>query len=171
MAVLGASERPSIGRAVVESLELIGFPGDIYPINPKYETLLGRRCYPSIAYLPAGVDCLAFCVNHERVLEHMRPAAERGVGAVVVFDGGFAGSGREGRRLQNEIAADLPGSGYRLLRPQLHGRGEPARPQHGLRERAARSRHARRQCGPHLAERLDLSSASSRTAAASAGAT
>jgi acetate---CoA ligase (ADP-forming) len=105
VAVLGASERPSIGRAVVESLELMGFPGDIYPINPKYETLLGRRCYPSIASLPAGVDCLAVCVNHERVLEHMRPAAERNVGAVVVFDGGFGEAGPEGRRVQNEIAS------------------------------------------------------------------
>ncbi len=105
VAVLGASERPSIGRAVVESLELMGFPGDIYPINPKYETLLGRRCYPSVASLPVGVDCLAVCVKHERVLEHMRPAAERNLGAVVVFDGGFGEAGPEGRRVQNEIAS------------------------------------------------------------------
>ncbi len=121
VAVLGASERPSIGRAVVESLELMGFPGDIYPINPKYETLLGRRCYPSIASLPAGVDCLAVCVNHERVLEHMRPAAERNVGAVVIFHGGFGEAGPEGRRVQNEIAAICREANIALCGPNCMG--------------------------------------------------
>jgi acetate---CoA ligase (ADP-forming) len=121
VAVLGASERPSIGRAVVESLERMGFPGEIYPINPKYETLLGRRCYPSIASLPPGVDCLAVCVNHERVLEHMRPAAERGLGAVVVFDGGFSEAGAEGRRVQDEIAAICREAGIALCGPNCMG--------------------------------------------------
>ena len=121
VAVLGASERPSIGRAVVESLELMGFAGDIYPINPKYETLLGRRCYPSIASLPPGIDCLAVCVNHERVLEHMRPAAERSIGAVVVFDGGFGEAGAEGRRVQNEIASICREAGIALCGPNCMG--------------------------------------------------
>jgi acyl-CoA synthetase (NDP forming) len=121
VAVLGASERPSIGRAVVESLGLMGFPGEIYPINPKYDTLLGRRCYPSIASLPPGVDCLAVCVNHERVLEHMRPAAERSIGAVVVFDGGFGEAGAEGRRVQEEIAAICRQAGIAFCGPNCMG--------------------------------------------------
>src|SRR5512136_3044845 len=75
VAVLGASERPSVGRTIIENLERIGFEGAVYPINPRYQTLLGRRCYPSIEELPAGVDVLAFCVNHERVLEGLRTAA------------------------------------------------------------------------------------------------
>src|SRR2546430_365488 len=81
VAILGASERPSIGRSLIEALDTIGFRGAIYPINPRYETLLGRKCYASVAELPPDVDTLAICVNHARVLEHMRPAAERGVGA------------------------------------------------------------------------------------------
>ena len=77
IAILGASERPSIGRTLIESLDAVGFAGPVYPINPRYDTLLGRRCYASVADLPRDVDVLAFCVNHARVLEHMRPAAER----------------------------------------------------------------------------------------------
>jgi acyl-CoA synthetase (NDP forming) len=121
VAVLGASERPSLGRAVIDSLALLAFPGEIYPINPKYETLLGRRCYPSIAALPAAVDCLAVCVGHDRVLEHMRPAAERGIGAVVVFDGGFAEAGAEGRRVQDEIAGICREAGIALCGPNCMG--------------------------------------------------
>jgi acyl-CoA synthetase (NDP forming) len=121
VAVLGASERSSIGRMVIESLDRIGFAGAIYPINPKYETLLGRRCYPSIADLPSGVDCLAFCVSHDRVLEHMRPAAERGIGAAVIFDGGFGESGPDGRRLQEDLAGICREAGIALCGPNCMG--------------------------------------------------
>ena len=58
IAILGASERPSVGRTLVEALDGIGFRGEIYPVNPRYESLLGRRCYPSIAELPRDVDVL-----------------------------------------------------------------------------------------------------------------
>jgi acyl-CoA synthetase (NDP forming) len=121
VAVLGASERPSIGRMIIESLDRVGFTGDIYPINPRYETVLGRRCYPAVADLPAGVDCLAICVNHERVLEHMRPAAERGIGAAVIFDGGFAEAGEEGRRVQAEITGICREAGIALCGPNCMG--------------------------------------------------
>ena len=121
VAVLGASERPSIGRMIIESLDTIGFTGQVYPINPKYPTLFGRRCYPSIADLPRDVDCLALCVNHERVLEHMRPAAERGIGAAVIFDGGFAESGDAGARVQGEIAAICREAGIALCGPNCMG--------------------------------------------------
>lgn len=121
VAILGASERPSVGRTLIESLDRLGFPGSIYPINPKYETVLGRRCSPSVAELPSGVDVLAFCVNHARVLEHIRPAAERGIGAAVIFDGGFAEAGPEGRRLQDEIAAICREAEIALCGPNCMG--------------------------------------------------
>lgn len=121
IAILGASERPSIGRALLEALDLIGFSGSVYPINPRYETLLGRRCYASVAELPRDVDVLAVCVNHARVLEHFRPAAERGIGAAVVFDGGFAEAGAEGRRQQEEITAICREAKIALCGPNCMG--------------------------------------------------
>lgn len=121
IAVVGASERPSAGRLLIESLDRIGFAGDVYPINPKYEAILGRRCYPSVAELPRGVDALAFCVSHARVLENIRLAAERGVGAAVIFDGGFAEAGDEGRRTQEEIAAICREASIALCGPNCMG--------------------------------------------------
>jgi acyl-CoA synthetase (NDP forming) len=121
VAVLGASERPSLGKMIIESLDAVGFTGDVYPINPKYPTLFGRPCYPSIDALPAGVDCLAVCVNHERVLEQMRPAAARGIGAAVIFDGGFAEAGDAGQRAQAEITAICREAGIALCGPNCMG--------------------------------------------------
>ena len=121
VAVLGASERPSVGRTIVENLQRIGFPGEIYPINPRYETLLGLRCYRSVADLPAGVDVLAFCVNHERVLDGLRLAADHGVRAAVAFDAGFAESDDEGRRRQDELVAICVKAGIAFCGPNCMG--------------------------------------------------
>ncbi|MGH7334557.1 MAG: acetate--CoA ligase family protein [Candidatus Rokuibacteriota bacterium] len=125
VAVLGASERPSPGQMIMESLGRIGFPGAIYPVNPKYERLFGRPCYASIAELPVGVDVLALCVNHTRVLEHLPAAAERGVRAAVIFDGGFAESGREGGRRQDELVARCRAAGIALCGPNCMGYVSP----------------------------------------------
>lgn len=125
IAIVGASERPSAGRTLIESLDRLGFAGEIHPINPKYETILGRRCYASVAELPRGVDALAFCVSHARVLESMQPAAERGVGAAVIFDGGFAEAGEEGRRTQDAIAAICREASIALCGPNCMGVIDP----------------------------------------------
>jgi acyl-CoA synthetase (NDP forming) len=119
--VLGASERPSVGRTIVENLDRIGFAGEIYPINPRYDTLLGRRCYRSVEELPAGVDVLAFCVNHERVLDGLRAAAGRGVRAAVAFDAGFAESDDAGRRRQHELIAICRQAGIAFCGPNCMG--------------------------------------------------
>jgi acetate---CoA ligase (ADP-forming) len=121
IAIVGASERPSVGRTLVEALDGIGFRGDVYPVNPRYESLLGRRCYPSVADLPRDVDVVAFSVNHARVLEHMRPAADRGVGAAVIFDGGFAEADAEGRKRQDAIAAICREASISLCGPNCMG--------------------------------------------------
>jgi acetate---CoA ligase (ADP-forming) len=121
VAILGASERPSLGQMIMESLSRIGFPGAVYPVNPKYETVFGHRCYASIAELPAGVDVLALCVNHTRIVEHLAAAAERGVRAAVIFDGGFAESGEEGERRQDELVALCRAAGIALCGPNCMG--------------------------------------------------
>ncbi|HKZ08759.1 MAG TPA: acetate--CoA ligase family protein [Methylomirabilota bacterium] len=121
MAVLGASERPSVGRTIVENLQRMGFAGAIYPINPRYETLLGLRCYPSVESLPPDVDVLAFCVNHERVLEGLRAGAARGIRAGVAFDAGFAERDDAGRRRQDELVAICREAGIAFCGPNCMG--------------------------------------------------
>ena len=56
IAVVGASEKPTIGRRLIVSLDRIGFAGRVFPINPNYPTVLGQDCYPSIAETPEIPD-------------------------------------------------------------------------------------------------------------------
>src|SRR6266851_4001093 len=93
IAVIGASEKPTIGRRLIVSLDRIGFTGDVYPINPNYQRVLGRTCYPGIADLPEAPDVAAFCLGHRLILDAFVAAAERGIRAAVIYDGGFAERG------------------------------------------------------------------------------
>ena len=55
IAVVGASERKgSVGAALMRNLIERGFPGDIYPINPKHKKLWGKSAFSSIADLKNG---------------------------------------------------------------------------------------------------------------------
>ena len=49
------------------------FDGEIFPINPKYEHVLGYRCYPGLEALPAPPDLVAFSIGYTRLeaeIEH-----------------------------------------------------------------------------------------------------
>jgi acyl-CoA synthetase (NDP forming) len=128
IAVIGASEKPTIGRRLIASLDRIGFAGSIFPINPNYPAVLGRRCYGSIAELPETPDIAVFCVGHERVLEPFAAAAKRGIKAAVIYDGGFAERGEDGRSLQSQIDGLCRESGIALCGPNCMGVLNPHHP-------------------------------------------
>ena len=121
IAVIGASEKPTIGRRLIASLDRIGFTGAIFPVNPNYPTVLGHGCYASVAELPEAPDVAVFCVGHERVLEPLAAAAQRGVRGAVVYDGGFAERGEGGRRRQAQIEGICREAGIALCGPNCMG--------------------------------------------------
>jgi acyl-CoA synthetase (NDP forming) len=121
IAILGASERPSIGRTLMETAARLHFPGRLYPVNPRYPEVLGQRCYPSVAELPEAPDVVAICVAAARVLESVRPLADSRARAAVIFDGGFAERGEEGRKVQAEIAGICREAGIALCGPNCMG--------------------------------------------------
>jgi acyl-CoA synthetase (NDP forming) len=121
IAVIGASDKPTIGRRLIASLDRIGFTGPVFPINPNYSTVAGRQCYSSVAELPEAPDVAVFCVGHARVLDALLAAAERGVRGAVVYDGGFAERGEDGRRLQTSIEGICRDAGIALCGPNCMG--------------------------------------------------
>lgn len=121
IAILGASERPSIGRALMGSAATLGYNGRLYPINPKYTEILGQPCYPSMRELPEPPDVVALCVSYTRILDSFRTVADRGAGGAVIYDGGFAEHGEEGRRRQAELVGMCRETGIALCGPNCMG--------------------------------------------------
>ena len=121
IAVYGASENRGPGRRILEMLDMLGYGGAVYPVNPRYETVLGKRCYPGLEEIPEGIDAIVFCVNHRLVVEPFRIAADRGYGAAVILDGGFAEMGEEGRGRQHELEVAARGAGMAVCGPNCMG--------------------------------------------------
>jgi acetate---CoA ligase (ADP-forming) len=121
VAIVGATDRGGPGRAVMESLGAIGFTGPIYPVNPKYKTVLNVTCYPSLTELPEAPDIVVFSIRNPLIPEQMRLAVQRGARAAVIYDSGFAELGGDGARLQDEIAGLAREAGMPVCGPNCMG--------------------------------------------------
>ena len=117
--VIGASEHGP-GGSVVKALLGSGFPGEIVAVNPKYSDVFGVPCVASIE--AAGpVDCVFVMIARHRTPEVLQECGRAGVGAAVVFAGGFGESSNDGRQLEAELAAAAQQSGIALLGPNSMG--------------------------------------------------
>jgi len=106
VAILGASERNGPGRQVLANLETLDFQGSIIPVNPKYDTVLGRTCFPSLAAATDAmgtIDAVAILLGRERVLPALEEAIAAGIRAAWGFASGFSESDRLGQTLQNDL--------------------------------------------------------------------
>jgi acyl-CoA synthetase (NDP forming) len=121
VAIVGATDRVGPGRSVIESLGAIGFSGTIYPVNPKYQTVLNHVCYPSLTDLPEAPDVVVFSIRKPLLPEQVRLAVKRGARAAVIYDSGFAELGAEGARQQAEIAGLCREAGMAVCGPNCMG--------------------------------------------------
>ena len=105
VAVVGASDRVgALGATLLNNLVQYAFAGDIYPVNPKRDELLGLKVYHTIDELPEGIDCAVLAIPRPFVLDTVRQLAARKCGAVVIYSAGFSEAGEEGLREQLELA-------------------------------------------------------------------
>lgn len=104
IAIVGASDKPgALSGTVLSNLRGNGFPGDIYPINPKRDRIAGLACLKSVDDLPDGVDCAVLAIPGPMVLETVEALAGRNVGAIIIYAAGFAEDGEAGLAEQRQI--------------------------------------------------------------------
>ncbi|MCH2406249.1 MAG: acetate--CoA ligase family protein, partial [Nitrosopumilus sp.] len=104
VALVGASAKPGkIGNSVLDALGKHGFNGKVYPINPKEESILGIKCYPSLDVIHAKVDLVVVCVNLSVTAPIMKTCAKKGIHNVVIISGNGKELGGDRARLEAEI--------------------------------------------------------------------
>lgn len=122
IAVIGASrEEGKLGHAVLQSLIRSGFPGKIYPVNPKADELLGLKAYPSVKDCPGEVDLAVVLIPGKFVPAVMKECGEKGVQGVIIISAGFREVGAEGLRLEQEVVAIARQYGMRVVGPNCLG--------------------------------------------------
>jgi len=122
VAVIGASADPqSISARPLRMLSQHGYPGALYPVNPRHTELRGLRVFPSIATVPGQVDLALVAVPAPLVAGVLEECAAAGVRYAVVLSSGFAEIGAEGHRLQDRIAEITRRSQLRVCGPNAEG--------------------------------------------------
>ena len=86
VAVVGASVREaSVGHQSLVELREGGFEGAVYPVNPKYDEVLGWRCFPSVDEIGEPVDLVILALANALLEEQLSAAASAGVRSAVIF--------------------------------------------------------------------------------------
>ncbi len=121
VAVIGASAKPgSVGYVIVDQLRK-RFRGHVYPVNPRYDEILGLKCYKSVEEVPDPVDLAVVAVRAELVPSIMESVGKRGIRAAIVVSGGFAEVGPEGEERQRRLVEVAKKYGIRIVGPNCIG--------------------------------------------------
>ena len=124
VAVIGASHDPAkLGYAVVRNLldPTTGYPGPVYPVNPKAGAILGCRCYPTIMAVPDPVELAILVVPAAGVPAEVQACSRRGVKAAVIISGGFREVGKGGAALERQVVEIARRGRLRVMGPNCIG--------------------------------------------------
>jgi acetyl coenzyme A synthetase (ADP forming)-like protein len=122
IAVLGASNRKgSVGNAVMTNIISGGFAGNLYPVNPSSETILGLRCYSSILEIAEPVDIAIIITPSKVVPQVLEECGKKGVKAAIIISAGFKEIGEQGKILEQKIKSIAKSYGIRILGPNCIG--------------------------------------------------
>jgi acetyltransferase len=122
-ALVGATNDLSkFGGRCFEGAIAFGFSGQIYPVNPRADHVLGRRCYPSVLDLPEAPDHVGIAVPANRVMDVLGECAARNVPFVTVYTAGFGETGTQlGVALQKEMLSFARHHRIRFMGPNCNG--------------------------------------------------
>ncbi len=122
VAVVGASRSPGkTGFTILQNMIEAGFKGDLYPVNPKAESILGLPAVKDIADLPAPLDLAVLAVPRDEVVPSLRKLVDRRLRSAVIVSAGYRETGREGWKIEEEVARICRHNDIALIGPNCLG--------------------------------------------------
>lgn len=124
IAVVGASRtKGKVGNKIIEELLNWKFKGEIYPVNPNADEILGLKCYHSLLEIKKDIDLVFVAVPAPLVFDVIKNAVEVKAKLIAVASSGFLEIGKAD--LQNEITNYCRENKLPLIGPNLLGMGCP----------------------------------------------
>jgi acyl-CoA synthetase (NDP forming) len=122
VAIVGPNDKGNAGARALQNVVDSGFKGPIYPVNPNYDALDGRKCYPSLAALPEVPDSVIIAVPTASALPVVRDAETIGTPSIVLYCDGFVDLGtEEGFRRNAELMEIVNRTGMAVQGPNCMG--------------------------------------------------
>lgn len=122
IAVVGASSNlDQINGQPIRSLTQFGYAGHVYPVNPKYDSIQGIKCYSTVSEVPSPCDLALIAVSALRVPSVIEQCGEAGIPFAIVLSAGFREAGEQGLQLQAELDRAIQRSGVQVVGPNCQG--------------------------------------------------
>jgi len=122
IAIVGVPRGFEPGRVFLQGLLDQGYPGKIFPINPKADFIDGLRAYPSLKDVPGDIDQAIILVPAPAVAAVLNECGQKRVKVTVIYTSGFAESGdEEGRKSEEELRRIARQMGLRIIGPNCMG--------------------------------------------------
>jgi acetate---CoA ligase (ADP-forming) len=122
VAIVGQSDDPTktAGRPL-KFLRQLGYAGRVYPINPRRDTVLGERAWPSLAVLPEAPDHVYIVTPTEAAVAAVEECGRLGAKVATVLADGFAESGAAGLAREAKLREVCATTGLRVVGPSSLG--------------------------------------------------
>ncbi len=122
IAIVGASDRASSwSKEIYSNLKALDFPGPIFPINPRRETVWDQPAYPCLSETPVAAELAIIAIPAAAAVEAVKICAKAGVPGAMVVSSGFRDGGPAGAELQRQLAAAATQGGIALIGPNVEG--------------------------------------------------
>ena len=120
VAVIGASnENGKIGNSVMKNLINGGYKGQIFPIHPSADEIMGHKAYKSVKDVPQEIDTAVFAIPAKFVAGALIECGEKKIAGAVLIPSGFAETGNVA--LQEELVAIGRKYNIRMMGPNIYG--------------------------------------------------
>jgi acetyltransferase len=123
VAVIGASNTEGkVGNAIIKNLMAFveNNPNNkVYPINPKYDEILGIKCYKSVLDVPDDIDLAVITIPAKLIPNTLEECGKKGIKGAVIISAGFSEVGNYG--LEEEVKAIAKKYNIRIIGPNCLG--------------------------------------------------
>ena len=86
VALVGASDKPNTpGYLLADMVINSAYSGDVYPVNPRCETIGELTCYPDIESLPKTVDHVVLALANQHLESALQSVIKHGAKAVTIY--------------------------------------------------------------------------------------
>ena len=122
IALVGVPRGFEPGRVFLQGLLDQGYPGKIFPVNPKADSIDGCRAYPFLKEVPGEIDLAILLLPAALVLPALEECGEKGVKIAVIYTSGFAETGDdEGKKREAALLQAAQRKGIRIIGPNCMG--------------------------------------------------
>ena len=122
IAVIGASSAAGkVGHALLNNLIQGGYDGEVVPINPNADEILGRKTYPDLKTYGRSIEMSVICLPVKLVREAVTHSIQAGAKAIVVITAGFKEVGTKGAELEQDLVKLCAPHRVRMLGPNCLG--------------------------------------------------